>query len=234
MLRDGFEHEARRRILTPATRNALAAQNAASVMPTSSSSATAMNNYYSRSASPFSKGFVAHTTLPTHGSGDPNNPLKRPRSPSLEYPRDIRHEKRLKMDDGGIVSASKQPSALREIAKQHSKPLAKRRRAMGKELNINDDMRSSSNDQELVEVERGGSSSGSGELSYAESRSSTSSLVGYGSDSNSHHSDSFHSTRAEYMARPSSQSSLRQIFSSIERSINSRQNHLGTASLSSQ
>lgn len=92
------------------------------------------------------------------------------------------------------------------------------------------DRRNPDNEQE---DEEDGSGSGSGELSYAECRGSPSSLVGYGSDSNSHQGDSLHPTPAMYMARSSSQSSLDLIFASIERSVKSRQNIPRSASLSS-
>ncbi|KIM25538.1 hypothetical protein M408DRAFT_26090 [Serendipita vermifera MAFF 305830] len=154
------------------------------------------------------RNFAVHATLPTYNS-DYSNPLKRSRSPSLEYFGDIQREKRLKTNDGSTPSTSKQHSNPRKVPKQHSKPLAKRGRGKRKK----------------------GSSSGSGELSYAESRGSPSSFAGSGSDSNS---GSFHATRAEYMARPSTQSSLEQIFASVERSFNSRQNHSRNASLSSR
>lgn len=127
---------------------------------------------------------------------------------------------------------SNQPSSSRKVEKQHSRPLAKRRRAKPKD-------RSSANETQRLdcaqnEVEEDGSGSGSGELSFAESRSSTSSLAGYGSDSNSHRSDASFSARAAYMAQPSSQSSLDRIFASVERSISSRQSHSRSASLSSR
>ncbi|KIM25544.1 hypothetical protein M408DRAFT_208006 [Serendipita vermifera MAFF 305830] len=166
--------------------------------------------------------------VPTHRSSN-SKPLKRPRDSSLEDSLESRHKKRLKTDDGGTASTSKQPSYSREGAKQHAKPLAKRRRASDKDRKSINDRQNPDNEQK--EGDEKGSSSGSGELSYAESRGSPASYTGSGSDSNS---GSFHAAQAEYMARPSTRSSLDQIFASVERSINSRQNHSRSASLSSR
>ncbi|KIM19513.1 hypothetical protein M408DRAFT_334374 [Serendipita vermifera MAFF 305830] len=219
----GGTGNARHRILPPA-----AAQDAANLAVASFASATATNKYHNHSATSVSRDSIVHTTLPTHNTGD-FNPLKRSRSPSLGSAAETRHEKRVKDKDGSIPSTSNQPSNSPKLTKQHSKPLAKRRRAKPKDRsNANDTQRL---DFAQKEVEEEGSGSGSGELSYAESRSSTSSFAGYGSDSNS---DASHSARAAYMAQSSSQSSLDRIFASIERSINSRQSHSRSSSLSSR
>ncbi|KIM25542.1 hypothetical protein M408DRAFT_331100 [Serendipita vermifera MAFF 305830] len=196
-----------------------------------SSSITGTNPYYMDYAPSFSGGSAVHATLLPHGTSD-SNPLKRSRSPISEDTGDIRHKKRLKKSDRSIASTSKQPSGSREVAKQHSRPLAKRRRTKRKDRNAHNDIKDPDNQQTQIEADEEGSGSGSGELSYAESRGSTNSLVKYGSDSDSHLSDSFRPTPAAYMARSSSQSSLDRIFASVERSISSRQSRSRSTSLS--
>lgn len=68
----------------------------------------------------------------------------------------------------------------------------------------------------------GGSSSGSGELSYAESRSNTSSRAGYRSCESSNHGSDARVTSPGSANASSSPSRLAQIFASIEASANSR------------
>ncbi|KIM25539.1 hypothetical protein M408DRAFT_26091 [Serendipita vermifera MAFF 305830] len=165
----------------------------------------------------------------SHGSGDSKS-LKRSRSLSLGHLTGTHYVRQLNANEESIPGSSKQLSGS-EVVRQHSKPLAKRRRRTKRnDWDITQYKHNSDNGQKSGEEK--GSSSGSGELSFAASRrGSPASYNGSGSDSNS---GSFYPTQAEYMARPSTQSSLEQIFVSVERSINSRQSHSRNASFSSR